>query len=112
MHRLTVVVFALCQACVPTSYSFSPSTKGEAPRQPGPKGCEFTVLSAPPAEPFEEVGIFKHYNGDVPRQEADFKKAVAARVCEVGGHAVIVTRTNQDAYATATVIRYPAGFHL
>jgi hypothetical protein len=111
MHRLIVVVLALCAACVPTSYSFSPSTKGEVPRKPGPDGCEFTVLHAPPAEPFEEVGIFKHYNGDVPRRESAFKKAVAARVCEVGGHAVIVTSSDQGAYETATVIKYPAGFH-
>lgn len=112
MHRLIIVVLVLCGACVPTSYSFSPSTRGEVPRQPGPGGCEFTVLHAPPGEPFAEVGVFKHYNGDVPRQESDFKKAVATRVCEVGGHAVIVTRTDQGAYETATVIKYAAGFHL
>jgi hypothetical protein len=111
MHRLIVVVLALC-ACVPTSYSFSPSTKGEVPRQAGPRGCELTVLSAPPDEPFEEVGIFKHYNGDLPRRESDFRKAIASRVCEVGGHAVIVTRTEQGAYETAIVIKYLAGFHL
>jgi hypothetical protein len=106
MQRL-LVVFALA-GCVPTSYSYSPISKGEVARTPGPKGCEFTVLMAPPEEDFEEIGIFKHYNGDVPKQEADFKKALAPRVCEVGGHAVIVSR----AYETATVIKYAKGFHL
>jgi hypothetical protein len=110
MDRL-IVVLALFGACVPTSYSFTPSTKGEVPRKPGPNGCEFTVLSAQPDEDYEEVGIFKHYNGDVPKTEADFKKAIASRVCDVGGHAVIVARTNNGAYETATVIKYAKGFH-
>jgi hypothetical protein len=109
MHRL-LVLLAL-GACVPTSYTFSSTSRGEVPRQPGPRGCEFTVFYAPPEEPFEEVGTLKHYNGDVPEQEADFKKAIATRVCEVGGHAVIATRT-QGKYETATVIKYPGGFHL
>jgi hypothetical protein len=110
MHRLIVLV-ALCSGCVPTSYTYSPTTKGEVPRQPGPSGCEFTVYKSPPEEAFEEIGVFKHYNGDVPTQEADFKKAIAARVCEVGGHAVIVQQTNAE-YKTATVIKYAKGFHL
>lgn len=103
MSRLIVVALALCGACVPTSYSFSPSTRGEAPRQAGPDGCEFAVLHTPPDEPFEEVGIFKHYNGDLPRQESDFRAAIAARVCGVGGDAVIVS----GGYETATAIKYP-----
>ena len=109
MHRLLLVV-ALC-SCVPTSYTYSPTTKGEVPRKPGPKGCEFTVHQSPPEEDFEEVGVFKHYNGDIPSSEADFKKAIATRVCDVGGHAVIVTRTSKG-YETATVIKYSKGFHL
>jgi hypothetical protein len=105
MQRL-LVVFAL-GGCVPTSYSYSPTTRGEAARPPGPKGCEFTVHSAPPEEDFQEIGVFKHYNGDLPAQEADFKKAIAPRVCEVGGHAVITS-----GYQTVTVIKYTKGFHL
>ena len=107
MDRL-IVVLALACGCVPTSYSYTPSTRGEVARQPGPNGCEFTVLRAPPEEDFEEVGTFDHYNGDVPADDAAFKKAVASLVCDVGGHAVIV----KSGYKTATVIKYPRGFHL
>jgi hypothetical protein len=109
MHRL-LVVLAL-SACVPTSYTFSSTSRGEVPRQPGPKGCEFTVHQSPPEEGFEEVGTLKHYNGDLPQKEADFKKAIATRVCEVGGHAVIAQRTSKG-YESATVIKYSKGFHL
>ena len=111
MHRL-IVVLALVAACVPTSYTFSPTTKGVSARDPGPNGCEFTILQTPPDETFEEVGTFKHYNGDVPKTEAEFKKAISKRVCEVGGHAVIPARTSQGGYETATVIKYSRGFHL
>ena len=106
MQRV-LVVFALA-GCVPTSYSYSPTTRGEAARTPGPNGCEFTVFKSPPEEDFEEIGVFKYYNGDVPKQDAELKKALAPRVCEVGGHAVIVSGD----YQTATVIKYPKGFHL
>ncbi len=109
MQRLLVVA-ALC-SCVPTSYTYSPTTKGEVPRKPGSKGCEFTIHTSAPDEDFQEVGVLKHYNGDVPTSEADFKKAIATRVCDVGGHAVIVQRTSKG-YETATVIQYSKGFHL
>jgi len=106
------MVVALSSGCVPTSYTFSATTKGEVPRQPGPNGCEFTVLMSPPEEPYEELGTFKHYNGAVPRQQLDFKKALAPLVCEVGAHAVIVTLEGQGEYRTATAIKYGKGFHL
>lgn len=103
-----IVILALCSACVPTSYTYSPTSKGITPREPG---CEFTILAAAPDEPFEEVGTMKHYDGDVPTKEADFKKAIAANVCEVGGHAVIAPRTSTGTYDAATVIKYSKGFH-
>ncbi len=106
MHRL--MVLALLGACVPTSYTFSPTVKGTTSRE---AGCPFTILQAAPDEAFEEVGTLKHYNGDVPKQEADFKKAIASRVCDVGGHAVVATRTQNGEYLTATVIRYAKGYH-
>jgi hypothetical protein len=109
MHRLMMVV-ALGAGCSPTSYTFSATTKGEVPRQPGPNGCEFTVLTSPPDEAFEELGTFKHYNGAVPKEQVAFRKALAPLVCEVGAHAVIVTLESQ--YKTATAIKYGKGLHL
>jgi hypothetical protein len=103
-----IVVFVLCSACVPTSYTFSPTSNVTTPREPG---CAFAILASTPDESFEEIGTLKHYNGDVPKQESDFKKAIAERVCELGGHAVVAPRTNDGAYLTATVIKYSRGFH-
>ena len=69
-----------------------------------------TILALPVAHA-AELGTLKHYNGDVPKQEADFKKAIASRVCDVGGHAVVATRTEKGEYQTASVIKYAKGYH-
>lgn len=103
-----IVILALSSACVSTSYTYSPTSKGVTPREPG---CEFTILTTAPDEPFEEIGTMRHYNGDVPTKESDFKKAIAAHVCEVGGHAVIAPHTSNGAYETATVIKYSRPGH-
>jgi hypothetical protein len=103
-----IVILALFSACVPTSYTYSPTSKGVAPRA---QGCKFAILATSPDEPFEEIGTMKHYNGDVPTKESDFNKAIAANVCEVGGDAVIAPRTTKGTYETATVIKYTKGSH-
>jgi hypothetical protein len=104
----SIVFLALFAACVPTSYTYSPTVNRTTARE---ANCEFTILANSPDEAFDELGTLKHYNGDIPMQEADFRKAIGPRVCEVGGHAVIANRTSAGAYQTATVIRYTKGFH-
>ena len=103
-----VLTLVLVGACVPTSYTFSPTVKGTTPRE---SGCPFNILRAAPDESFDEIGTLKYYNGDVPKSESDFKKAIATRVCEVGGHAVIATPDAKGEYQTASVIRYSRGYH-
>jgi len=110
MHRL-IMMMALSAGCSPVSYTFSATTKGEVPRAAGPNGCEFAVLTAPPEEAFEEIGTFKHYNGAVPRQQPELRKALGPMVCEVGAHAVIVTVESNGEYRRATAIKYASGFH-
>jgi hypothetical protein len=107
MHRL-IVVLALFGACVPTSYTFSPTVKGTTKREPG---CAFSIIQAAPDEAYEELGTLKYYNGDVPTSEGAFRKAIASRVCDVGGHAVIPTRNEKGEYQTASVIKYAKGYH-
>lgn len=102
-----ILLVALVSACVSTSYTFSPTVTRYTARD---EGCEFTILANAPDETFEEIGTLQHYNGDVPTQEAAFKTAIASRVCEVGGHAVIAQRTTEG-YKTATIIKYSKGFH-
>ena len=99
MRKLLLV--ALVSACTPTSYTFSPTVTRFTAR---PAGCEFTILATAPDESFEEIGTMQHYNGDVPMQEAAFRTAIAARVCDVGGNAVIAQRTSEG-YKTATIIK-------
>lgn len=106
MHRL-MVALALCTGCVATSYSFTPSTKGEVPR---PSGCEFEMFDAPPDKSFEEVGRLDHYNGDVPKTADALRKAIKDRVCQVGGDAVVADPDMKGEYRTATVIKYAKRF--
>jgi hypothetical protein len=101
---MRLIVLVALSACVPTSYTWSPTVNVVTARQPN---CQFAILAALPEEQFEEIGTMKHYNGDVPKTEAEFRKAISSNVCEVGGHAVITTK----GYEAATVIKYPRGFH-
>jgi len=106
MHRLTAVV-ALCAGCVATTYSFTPSTKGEVAK---PEGCQFEIFDAPPDKPYEEVGILSHYNGDVPKTVDKLRAAIKDRVCEVGGDAVVADPDMKGEYKTAQVIKFNKPF--
>ena len=106
MHRLVALV-ALCCGCVSTSFSFTPSTKGEVAR---PAGCEFEMLDALPDKAFEEVGRLDYYNGDVPKTRDALRKAVKDRVCEVGGDAVVADPDVKGEFRTATVIKWSKRF--
>lgn len=106
MYRLIAIV-ALCAGCVATSYSFTPSTKGEVAR---PSGCTFEIFDAPPDKPFEEVGRLDHYNGAVPKTVDALRSAIKDRVCEVGGDAVVADPDMKGEYKTAQVIKYSKRF--
>lgn len=106
MHRL-LVIMALCCGCVSTTFSFTPSTKGQTSR---PAGCDFELFDAPPDKPFEEIGRMDYYNGDVPKTTDALRKAIKDRVCEVGGDAVIADPDMKGEFRTATVIKYNKRF--
>src|SRR3712207_6395472 len=106
MHRLVALV-ALCCGCVSTTYSFTPSTKGEVARN---AGCDFEIFDAPPEKAFEEIGRLDHYNGDVPKTVDKLRSAIKDRVCEVGGEAVIADADAKGEFRTATVIKYAKRF--
>jgi hypothetical protein len=63
------------------------------------------MLDAAPSESFEEIGEFVHYNGDVPKTIEAFKQAIANRVCDVGGDAVIADADPSGFYRKGTVIK-------
>src|SRR5262245_7352445 len=103
MHRLLAVV--LVSGCVPTSFTYSPTTM----RGPGPKpeGCAFEALTSPPTKGYEEVGTLSFYNGEEPTTVEGFKKVVARQVCEVGGDAVIAISNSAGQLTKGTVIHFP-----
>lgn len=101
MHRLVAVV-ALLAGCVGTTYSFTPSTKGEIARQPG---CEFQIVDTAPEAAFEEVGRLDHYNGPVPKSVDALRSAIKDRVCQVGGDVVIADPDPKGEYKTVTVVK-------
>jgi hypothetical protein len=106
MHRV-VLLALLSSGCVATQYSFTPSTKGEVAK---PHGCQFEIFDAPPDKSFEEVGILKHYNGDVPKTTDALRSSIKDRVCEVGGDAVVADPDASGQYMQVTVIKYSKRF--
>jgi hypothetical protein len=106
MHRLNIVamVVVLAAGCVPTSYSYTPASSRSFGQRAA--GCTFDVVTTPPTETYEEVGVLAHYNGDVPSNLDEFKKVVAKQVCGVGGDAVIAS-SNGTGYDKGTIIHYP-----
>lgn len=98
------MVVLLAAACVPTSYAYTPaSSRSFAQRD---ASCAFEVVTTPPAETYEEVGVLVHYNGDVPADLDDFKKVIAKQVCGVGGDVVIASSSGKG-YDKGTIIHFP-----
>jgi len=105
MRWLLAVIIA--SGCVPTSFTYSPSfAKGPTPK---PANCAFDVVTSPPTQAYEEVGILSFYNGTEPVTVDEFKKIVAKQVCDVGGDAVIAIANTKGQLTKGTIIHYPPG---
>jgi hypothetical protein len=108
-RSIGVWVLACCAfslaACRPIRYVYEPS---QVPIGPGRRlDCRFSVLTVPPARPFEELGLLEQsVQGDLAWDTATFAKAVQANVCQAGGDAVVVHFDRWGAYVRGTVIRY------
>jgi hypothetical protein len=100
--RMSRLVLVLLLGCAPTTFSFNPTMKGTVARA---EGCQWDLLDGPPEEGFEEVGTLAYYNGDVPKTPDAFRSAVARRVCEVGGDAVIADPDVNGEMKSGIVIR-------
>lgn len=104
MHRLLALATILCCACTPTTYAFTPSTRGEVPKA---KGCTFEILDAAPGDrPYEEIGKLDHYNGSVPKSVDALRDAIKERVCQVGGDAVVADPDTKGEYKSVQVLKY------
>lgn len=98
------IVVLLATACVPTSYAYTPASSRSFGQRDA--SCAFEVVTTPPTETYEEVGVLAHYNGDVPSNLEEFKKVIAKQVCGVGGDAVIASSTGTG-YDKGTIIHFP-----
>ena len=77
--------------------SGSASTRGQP-------GCDVTVLTVAPSEPFEQVGLIEPEDRTVTPSAEIFKSLVRDRVCALGGEAIIAQK-NGGHYVGGAVIR-------
>jgi hypothetical protein len=73
-----------------------------------PPGCTFSLLDAPPDQPFDEIGVLAPIDiefGDMAGGATPFKEAVADQVCAAGGDAVVAERDFTGRYIRGTVIK-------
>jgi hypothetical protein len=93
---------------------FTPNSSTRADAKPD--DCKFEVLSLPPAQPVDELGIIDFEGGTtnyhtghrfgVPDTAAELRERLASEVCRVGGDAVLGQVNGVGQYIRATVLRY------
>jgi hypothetical protein len=98
------LILAVLAGCVPTTYSFTPSSS--RPISPKPENCAFEVMTSEPTNPYDEVGVLELYNGDAPKDADKFRKLIAKQVCEVGGDVVMPTIDDKGRYTKGTILHY------
>jgi hypothetical protein len=72
-----------------------------------PDGCDFAVMTAPPSEPYTELGYIDiKYTSQMDwiHDEAAFKRKVRPLVCQNGGDAAIAHTNSNGLYVKATVV--------
>jgi hypothetical protein len=105
----------LVLACASASQpKFTPNSSTRADAKPG--DCKFEVLTLPPAQPVDELGIIDFVDGTtisrtgrrigVPDTAAALRQRIASEVCRVGGDAVLGQVNGVGQYIRATVLRY------
>jgi hypothetical protein len=102
---------SLVLACASPKFTPNSSIRADAK----PDDCKFEVLSLPPAQPVDELGIIDFEGGTttrtghrfgVPETAAELRETVASEVCRVGGDAVLAHVNGVGQYIRATVLRY------
>ena len=104
MNRTVSLVLLVAAACAsPAKYTISVSSTSRLAEKPAT--CEFRVVNLPPSgADYEEIATLTpdYYSAYKPD---DFKRAVAAPVCRVGGEVVVTEVNGQGAYVRGTVLR-------
>jgi hypothetical protein len=100
----------LVLACASPKFTPNSSIRADAK----PDDCKVEVLSLPPAQPVDELGIIDFEGGTtnsgyrlgVPGTAAELRERLASEVCRVGGDAVLAQVNGLGQYIRATVLRY------
>lgn len=114
--RRTLPLLALLTAgCAGHRAYFSPDPSATVKAEARAPGCPFELLAAPPARPYDTLGVVdvelsSNPLSKPPREPLEFRRYISAEVCAAGGDAVIA-KTHGDTYVSGTVIKYRAATH-
>ena len=105
---LLTLACSACQQHVPIKYTATPS--GSHAAHPLGKDCPFDIVTMRPSGPFEEVGQLTFgsqtdtaYRGT--NDPSEFRQAVAADVCALGGTVVVTDINNGGTIIRGAVLR-------
>ncbi len=102
-YRLLLIVAAACAPYRP-QYATTVSTNQQLTAKPA--SCDFRVVNlAPTTTGFEEIATLTPKPSLEAWTPEDFKKAVQADVCRLGGDLVVTEINGQGAYVRGTVLR-------
>jgi hypothetical protein len=81
------------------------TARGEA-RPPKAPTCSIAVLTTPPPEPYEKLGIIdiQYDNTGFINNPEDLKKKIQPEVCRVGGDAALAFANTYGTYIKVTVL--------
>lgn len=100
-HLLSLGVVSL-SACFSASFPLTVSTN--KPLTPKPPGCEFMVVGSMPQGNYEEIATVRSAGKGCDDPE-EFREAVRADVCKVGGDLVVTEVNGYGDFVRGTVLR-------
>jgi hypothetical protein len=104
-HLVVPAVVLTCLVACGPSLTFT----RRAPSKAREHGCRFDILVVGAFPIHHEIGVIDLDAFSVrslPRLESEFRKAIAERVCQVGGDAVLPGINGNGRYVLATVVKY------
>jgi hypothetical protein len=107
VRRRSLVALALVLGGCGPMYLYGQTGGSVGSRKPD--DCHFPLLEAPPARPFEEIGVVAPEDieyGSLADTALEFENQIRRYVCSVGGDAVVAEKNKWARYERGTIIRY------
>ena len=103
MRTYSIVLWLLIAGCGTRDYKVTKTAPG--PFASKPPTCDFVLATTKVDHPYEEIAILdpKDY---AAADASEFKEAVRADVCTLGGDAVFAEVSGTGRYIRATVLRW------